>query len=275
MTVTPATGREQQTGIFTNGMEYVTWGGGPRTLLLIPGGPGSPLPDGMMLRSYRGLFRPLVDSGFTVWLVSRRRGMPAGHTIGDMADDYAHLIAEEFGGRVDLVVGESLGAMIGQYLAAEHPDSFGAIALVAAGCKASPWGKSVDARIASAAARGDRSGAGEAFAEYLLPGARMRWLRRLLAPLTGRMLVSGEVPPGDYVVEQQAEDAFDSRPVLPGIGVPVLLLCGDRDRFFPPDVVEETARLIPGGRLLWYEGKGHVGAGTDKRIAQDVLSFLG
>ena len=56
--------------------------------------------------------------------------------------------------------------------------------------------------------------------------------------------------------------------------MPVLLLCGDRDRFFPPDVVEETARLIPRCRLVWYRGKGHAGAGTDNRIAADVLSFL-
>jgi pimeloyl-ACP methyl ester carboxylesterase len=266
--------REPRTGSFGNGMQYVTWGGGPRTLLLIPGGPGSPLPEGMMLRTYLGLFRPVVDAGFTVWLVTRRRGMPLGHTISDMADDYAQLVLEEFGGRVDVVIGESLGGMIGQYLAAAHSDSFGAIALVAAGCEASPWGRSVDARMATAAAGGDWTGAGEAFAEYLLPDRRTRWLRRLMAPLVGRVLRNSEVPPRDYLVEHQAEDTFDSRPVLPGIRVPVLLLCGDRDRFFTPDVVQETARLIPRCRLVWYRGKGHAGAGTDKRIGQDVLSFV-
>jgi pimeloyl-ACP methyl ester carboxylesterase len=272
--VTQTTGRRARTGTFANGMEYVTWGGGPRTALLIPGGPGSFVPEGMMLRMVRSQFRFLVDAGFAVWWVTRRRGLPDGHSVGDMADEYARLVADEFGGRVDLVVGESLGGMIGQHLAARHPDTFGAIVLLSAGCEASPWGKAVDARIASAAARGDRTAAGEAFAEYLLPGPRRRRLRRLLAPLTGRVLVDERIPGGDYLVEAAAEEAFDSRPVLPGIPVPVLLVSGDRDRYFLPEVVDETARLIPRCTSVVYAGKGHLGTGSDKRLARDVLDFV-
>ncbi len=270
-----STTEQPRTGTFPSGAEYLTWGGGPRTALLLPGGPGSFVPEGMLLRMVRKQFRFLVDAGFAVWWVTRPRGLPDGHTVGDMADDYARLIEEEFGGRVDLVVGESLGGMVGQHVAARHPDSSGAVVLLSAGCEASPWGKDVDTRLAAAAARGDRAVAGQAFAEYLLPGRGARWLRRLLAPVTGRMFVDERIPPGDYLVEAAAEVAFDSRAVLPSIRVPVLLVHGDGDRFFPPDVVEETARLIPDCSLVRYDGRGHLGAGSDKRLARDVLDFLG
>ena len=112
--------------------------------------------------------------------------MPAAHTSADMADDYAQLIAEEFGGRVDLVVAESFGGMIGQYLAARHPESFGHIAMVVTAAELSDWGKDVDSRMAEAVAAGDTGRAGTVFAEYLLPGRRTRWLRQLMGPVVSR-----------------------------------------------------------------------------------------
>ena len=269
------TTHEPRSGAFANGMEYLTWGDGPRTLLSIQGGPGSFLPTGSMARMLVRLHRPLVDAGFAIWVVTRRRHMPAGHGVADMADDYARVIAEEFGGRVDLVVGESYGGMVAQYLAARHPERLGRVVLVIAGCEVSAWGKDVDSRLATALARGDATGCGMAFSEYVLPGDRLRWLRRLAAPLVGRALFGHEqCPPADVLVERQAELDFDSRPVLPAIRVPVLLISGSRDRFFPPAVIEETAALIPGSTVIRYRGKGHLGTGTDKRVARDVLAFV-
>ncbi len=266
---------EPHSGTFANGMEYLTWGSGPRTLLSIQGGPGSFLPTGSMARMFRRLHRPYVDAGFAVWIVTRRRHMPAGHGVADMADDYARVIADEFGGRVDLVVGESYGGMVAQYLAALHPERVGHVAVVIAGCEVSEWGKDVDSRLATAVARQDTTGCGMAFGEYVLPGDRLRPVRRLLAPLVGRALFADQqCPPHDVLTELQAELHFDSRAALPTIRVPVLLISGSRDRFFPPAVIEETAALIPGCTVVRYEGKGHLGAGTHKRVPRDVLTFV-
>jgi len=66
----------------------------------------------------------------------------------------------------------------------------------------------------------------------------------------------------------------DARDVLPAIPVPVLLVCGDEDLYFPKEVYEETARLIPDCTLRMYEGAGHVGAIRDKRFPRDVLDFV-
>jgi hypothetical protein len=99
----------ERRGTFQNGIEYLTFGTGPRTMLFLSGGPGRALPEGLMLRLSRRQFQPYVEAGYTVWSVTRRRHMPAGHTVADMAADCAEAIAEELGGRVDLVVGESYG----------------------------------------------------------------------------------------------------------------------------------------------------------------------
>jgi len=259
----------------SNGMECQTWGAGPRTLLFIPGGPGSGLPRGMSGRMARRWFDPFVEAGYAVHYVTRCRGMPAGHSVADIADDYAHAIREDLGGRVDLVVGVSYGGMVAQYLAARHGDSWRHLAIVVAAVEVSTWGKEVDSRLAAALARGDTSGAGVAFAEYALPGPRSRWIRRLVGPLIGRSTMSGRsCPAADLLVETEAEIAFDSREVLPDVAAPVVLLCGDADRFFPADLVEETARLIPDCTLVRYEGQGHLKVASSRRVVRDVLAFV-
>ena len=262
-------------GTFPNGMDFLTWGGGAKTLLFLPGGPGSAIPTGLFARMSQGWFDPFVDEGYAIWFVTRRRNMPEGHSVQDMADDYALLIADEFDGRVDLVVGESFGGMVAQYLAAEHGDTWDQLALVVAAVEVNDWGKEVDSRLCDALAEGDRAAFGTAFAEYVLPGERSRWARRVLGPMIARSLLSGKsYPPADLLVELEAEIAYDARPALPRIEAPVVLITGDRDQFFPMKLVEETARLIPDCTLVVYEGQGHMKAAMNKRVAHDVLRFV-
>ena len=273
------TGRTSRTevryGTFANGMEHASWGTGPRTLLFLAGGPGSSVPTGRWLRTSQRWFEPFTAAGYTVWHVTRRRHMPPGHTITDVADDYGHVVADELGGRADLVVGVSFGGMVAQLLAAGHGDRLGHVALVATAAEVSPWGKEVDARLSDAVRRGDVGAAGAAFAEYVLAGDRSRWVRRLAGPFIGRALLSGKhFPASDVLVELEAELACDARPALPGIRVPVVLHCGDRDRFFPPAVVAETAALIPGCAVVGYPGRGHMWVASTKQVPPAVLAFV-
>ncbi|RKR29998.1 alpha/beta fold hydrolase [Arthrobacter oryzae] len=266
--------RAVQSGVFRNGMEYVTWGRGAKSLLFIQGGPGSVVPHGLLGGLFRREFDPYLDAGYAVWIVTRRRNMLASHTSADMAEDYAHVIAEQFGGRVDLVLAKSFGGMIGQHLAARHPESFRRIALVATAAELSAWGKDVDHRMAAAIAAGDPGGAGSVLAEYVLPGPRTRWLRDLLGPVVGRRVLSRPgCPATDVLTEARAGQAFDARAELPLIRPPVLLLCGGRDSFFPRTVAEETARQIPDCTLVVYERLGHLRAASSRRVPRDVLAF--
>jgi pimeloyl-ACP methyl ester carboxylesterase len=257
-----------------NRMECLTWGDGPRTLLFIPGGPPSALPSGLGLRMAQRRFSPYVEAGYTVWVVTRRRSMPPAYTMGDIAADYAEFVDRELACPVDVVVGESFGGLVAQHLAARHPDLVGSLTLVASGARTSAWARDVDARLAAALARGDLDAAGTVFAEYLLPGDRMRTLRRLLGPLVRRWVLSGtDYPASDVMVEAHAERDCDTRGLLPRVTTPVLLLAGDRDRFFPREVIEETAHLLPDCRLVWLHGRGHAGACSSSQVPRGVLAF--
>lgn len=268
---------ELRTGRFANGMEYGAWGDGPKDVLWMPGGPGGAVPSGAMHRMMANRLRPLTDDGYRIWHVLRRRPMPEGYTVADMADDYATVVHDEFGGRVEIAAGVSYGAMVGQYLAARHPETFGTIALVAGAWRASEWAVRLDERMAAAVASGDTDVLGEVMGAYLLPNERLAAPRHLLAPALSRflapqMLTAGEAPESS-LVEVRAEAAFDARPVLPGITVPVLLIAGDRDYCFSRESVVETAALIPHCTLIWYRGLGHMRTAMDPRVARDILQF--
>ena len=270
-------------GRFANGMVYARSGSGPRTLLSLPGGPGNVVPSGIALRMMFWHVKPLIDAGYTAWHVTRRQGMPVGHTIADMAEDYARLIADEFGGRVDLVVGDSFGGMIGIYLAANHPEVFDHIALVGVACEASPGSKQSNYDFAFRLSEGNpRAALAESikadWSDWRFPGSGL--LQGGLAGMFGAFMGRwgfGNTHEGfaeDVMIEAEAGMAFDARAVLPEISVPVLLIVGENDADFPMALVEETAGLIPACTLKAYEGKSHTQTFFDRQVGRDINAFI-
>jgi len=51
---------------------------------------------------------------------------------------------------------------------------------------------------------------------------------------------------------------IDSRPLLPQVACPTLVLCGEADRLAPPEHSQEIAAAIPGARLEMVPGAGHL-----------------
>lgn len=62
-----------------------------------------------------------LERAYTLYAVLRKPGLPQGATLKDMANDYAALIRQEFGGPVD-VIGVSTSGSIALQFAADHPD---------------------------------------------------------------------------------------------------------------------------------------------------------
>jgi pimeloyl-ACP methyl ester carboxylesterase len=98
-------------------------------------------------------------------------------------------------------------------------------------------------------------------------GVTPRLLPMLLHPgrlddavLTGRVMAMAERIGREAFLRQQTAilGRPDSRPDLPGIGVPALVVCGRQDAITPLDVAEEMAGLIPGGELVAIEDSGHL-----------------
>ena len=264
-------------GIFANSMAWSCYGDGEKVALIIPGGPGNPAPDiGWQEKFSIKMLLPLLEQGYRLLTVARRRNMPQGHSVVDMAGEYAKMIEAEFGGQADLVVGVSYGGIIGQYLAANHLGCFKHIVILVAACEVhDPEG--IDQQFARAVAEGRWFAGGAIMSKTLFPDAKFPFLARMMGGLLMKLFAGSlhEYMANDVMVEAEAEALFDAREALPRITVPVLLIGGDEDAYFPEALTQETADLIPNCTLRLYEGKGHLDAAMDKRIAGDILRFIG
>ena len=256
-----------RTGTFSNGMSYAKLGDGPRSLLWL-----AEASNRMGLAMMTRFVRPFVEAGYTVWLVSLPRNMPAGHTLADMADDYATLIAEEFDGSADLVIGHSTGGLIGFGLAAKHPDRFGHIVIAGAGL----WSQRSDTanlEFSRLLVAGHTREAGATAVRTLQPDIRVPGLATALGPLVARASLAA-ASAEDLLVAAEAMHTFDSHEVLPTIAVPLLLACGDNDIWFAREDIEQAARLIPRCTLKLYPDTTHFGALRSPRFADDVRDFV-
>lgn len=256
-----------RTGTFGNGMSYARLGDGSRSLLWL-----AEASNWMGLAMMTRFVRPFVEDGYTVWLVSLPRNMPTGHTIADMADDYALLLEEEFGGRADLVIGHSTGGLIGFSLASRHPNRLGHIVIAGAGV----WSQRSDranlepARLLVA---GRTREAGATAVRLLRPDIRVPGLATALGTLVARASLAA-ASAEDLLVSAEAMHTFDPHQVLPTIPVPVLLVGGDRDVWFAQEDIEQAARLIPRCTLKLYPDTTHFGALRSPRFADDVREFV-
>lgn len=98
-------------------------------------------------------------------------------------------------------------------------------------------------------------------------GVTPRLLPLLLHParledpvLTGRVMAMAARIGRDAFLRQQTAilGRPDSRPDLPGIGCPTVVVCGRHDELTPLPVSEEMAGLIPGAELVVVEDSGHL-----------------
>ena len=102
------------------GADYVRFGTGEKTLILLPG-----LGDG--LRTVKGTALPMalyyrsLAKDFTVYLFSRKTKLPEGYTTREMARDLKDAMAE-LGIPKAFLVGVSMGGMIAQHFAADYPE---------------------------------------------------------------------------------------------------------------------------------------------------------
>ena len=258
---------------FKNGVPYLRFGTGAQTLLFLVGGPGNILPVGYaasgFLRGMEGF-----EADYTIYLASRKSGLPEGYTTRNMADDYAELIREDFGGHVDVVIGYSFGGLILQHFAADHAGLCGHLVIGGAAHQVSAAALQIDLQYATLVSQGqDRDAMAARAAAVFTRGP----LRRLLAAV---LWVFGKVLMGpvddtfrkDVLIEAQAEVNHAAIDSLKRIQVPVLIVCGADDFAFPLADVQAMAGMVPQATLKVYP-RGHSTVFLDKHFASDVREF--
>jgi pimeloyl-ACP methyl ester carboxylesterase len=268
--------KKVQYGSFGGLIPYARWGSGERVMVVFAGGPGNSIPRGMGFSLMAKGFNAFADE-YTIYMVTRRLDQPEGFTTRDMSEDYDRMITDHLDGRVDVVVGQSFGGLIAQHFAADHPERFGRIVFAAAAHEMSEIGKDIDYRYAEHLSQGRNRQAAATIVEALIPPGPGRLIMRSLAWLLGNGMYKKEHASfqKDVMVEARAELAHDAGDSLKRIEVPVLIVGGTEDLYFPKQYFEATAERIRNAVLKLYEGKGHMAALADRRFAADLREFVG
>ncbi|MBN2549057.1 MAG: alpha/beta hydrolase [Anaerolineales bacterium] len=260
--------RAPASGYFSSGMPYNRLGRGSHPLIVFQGLMFENKPQPGLDIFYR-----FLGQDYTVYSVLRRPGMPPGYSMKDMADDYATMIREEFGGPLD-VIGVSTGGSIVQHFAADHPELVRRLVIHSSAYTLSEEAKRLQLEIGHLAQQRQWAQAYTVLFGSVLPHAGIvKYLLKPLLWLGARfMALNPPKDPSDLVVTIEAEDRHDFKTRLAEITAPTLVIAGMRDPFYTPALFRQTAEGIPNARLILYEGMGHPASG--KQFARDVLAFL-
>ncbi len=195
---------------------------------------------------------------------------PAAATVARRADDAAALLDALAIDRVRFA-GVSIGGMVGQRLAARHPDRVEALVLCATSNVIGPpsrW----DARIEEI-----RAGGLAAIADGVLSGwftERMRREQRDVVQGFSAMLQ--RTPVEGYLEGCRAVRDADLRDDDARIRVRTLVLAGSDDPTTTPAIGEALARAIDGARCTVVEGAAHiVPAEQPDAVVRLLLDFFG
>ena len=203
----------------------------------------------LYLRRYRG--------ARTAYMLSRPPGLGGATTTRGMAARYAPalsaLATAEGVDAVDLL-GLSLGGLVAQHVAADHPERVHRTILGLAGTELSEAGRTCLRRW-RALAEGERWAAIYRDAYGLVAtGVRARLLQ---AGSGAYDRLAKPVHPEDLAASVDASLDHDGRDALHDVTAPTLVVGGTTDPFFDETGFRDAARRLPNGRLALLDGVGH------------------
>lgn len=247
-------------------MEYVSFGNGPRPLVLVP---GMSLHSVMLQKdAVAKVYVPFYDS-HTVYLFDRTKNLSAGYTVRDMARDTAE--AMMFLGLTDAdMIGYSQGGMIAMTIAAEHP---GLVHKLILGSTSAYPGESSSALIGGwsvMAAEGDvRKLNHDMFSHVYSEEYRNRFSKAF-------SLLEGEGSKDEMKrlsIMAAACVTHDARESLKDIKCPVFVICSRQDNVFPYSDSEYLSREL-GARIFIYDGFSHAVYDEAPDFKARMLGFL-
>ncbi|HWE90004.1 MAG TPA: alpha/beta fold hydrolase [Pseudonocardiaceae bacterium] len=195
-------------------------------------------------------------------------GQP-GYGLPDLADDALGLLDALSVPRAH-VVGISMGGMIGQLLAIEHPDRVATLTLMSStpggpGGPANPDLPPITEKMRAAFAAprpepdwADRDAAIERLVDGQLTAAGTQgWDEARLRAVAGRVFDRTITMAANQTNHYQMDGGTPMRSRLGEIAAPTLVLHGTEDPMFPYGHAEASAREIPHTQLVPLEGVGH------------------
>jgi 3-oxoadipate enol-lactonase len=190
-----------------------------------------------------------------------------------LADALKTLIAH-VGARRNVLLGHSMGGMIAQELAAQHPALVHGLILYSSspafGKADGAWQQQfLQSRFAPLDQGLGMAGlAGQLLPTMFAPDADLARSAEAAALMAG-------VPAESYRAALSAIVSFNRLGALGDIAVPTLCLAGELDLNAPPAVVEKMASRIPGAGYICLPGVGHIANIEQPELFNNaVLTFL-
>ena len=250
-------------------MDYVTFGKGIQTLVIIPG-----LGDG--LRTVRGkaqlfsLSYLLLAKRYKIYVFSRINELRQGYTTRDMAADVAEAM-ETLNLDAAYVMGISQGGMIAQWLAVDFPERVQRLILAVTTAKPSQLARERIEHWQKLSQSGT-------FRDLMLDIAKHSYTQksyqkwRILSNIMGRL---GRIKDEKRIaIQSQSCLTHDSLEVLKEIQCPTLVLGALEDDVIGVDGSKELAKAISGCQLLILKHSGHALYEENKAFQEAVCEFL-
>lgn len=250
-------------------MDYVSFGHGPKNLVLIPG-----LGDGLATVKGKALllakpYKCFFDS-YTVYMFSRKNEMPDGYSIRDMASDQAEALKILGIGKTS-VMGVSEGGMIAQYLALDFPDLVEKLVIAVSAPSVNPMIRENVERWMGFAREGNHKNLMTDTAEKSYSGAYLKKIRKIY-PIMG--LIGKPRNYRRFMINAAAILEFDVSGRLDEIKCPTLIIGGSDDRIVGIDASYELHAGIRNSSLFVYGNLGHAAYEEAGDFNGRVLSFL-
>jgi len=233
-------------------MDYISFGIGHKHLIMIPGlgeglttVKGTAIPMALMYRK--------LAKDFRIHVFSRRTEMPDSFTTRDMAEDIYYAM-QQLGIPSANILGVSLGGMIVQHLAIDHPEVVEKLIL----CVTLPC---PNPTLVSCLTQWAEYAKSESFKSILVDTAmksytdsylrKSLWFYKLFAGLFRSKHKNR------FITMAKAGITHDAKEALHRISCPTLIIGGRQDKIVTGEASEQLHQLIPKSELYMYENYGH------------------
>lgn len=254
-------------------------------------------PDGIPVVLIRGLgsqmiqwpvafIAPLNAAGYQVVTfdnrdagLSQKMDAAPAYTLSDMAADTVAMM-EALGIGAAHVLGLSMGGMILQIMALDHPGRLLSATVVMSSSRAAYLPEAAPGVRAALLSRAPGHGRADVIAHGLAtgrlwqsPGFPFDEAER--ADMIGRCWDRCYCPDGVTRQFAAIEASTPDLSRIEEITTPMLVIHGRQDALFPPEHGRDIARRVPGARHVAIEGMGHDLEGPlAQRVAEEALGFI-